>query len=50
MTTMTIKFVDRADDNLILVTDYDYERKLLAKASISLAEAFYQMIMAQDEE
>lgn len=50
MTTMTIKSVDRANSNLILVTDYDYERKVAAKASQSLAEAFYRMIMSQDED
>jgi hypothetical protein len=31
MTTMTIKSVDRADQNLILVTDYDYERRAIKR-------------------
>ena len=47
---MTVKSVDRADSNLILVTDYDYERKVAAKASLSLAEAFYRMITPQNED
>ena len=47
---MTTKSVDRADSNLILVTDYGYERKVAAQASLSLAEAFYKMIMSQDED
>ena len=31
MTTMTVKSVDRADQNLILVTDYDYERRAIQR-------------------
>jgi len=31
MTMMTIKSVDRDDRNLILVTDYDYERKAMKR-------------------